>query len=79
MVQILRESFENHEAQFPQFSVFIGQKSIFRHYFIQYVQDGIQIQVCNFNNETVNHFGQFILVKVKKNVRKSLSFNFGKS
>ena len=43
MVKILRKSQENHEAQFPNFSVFIGQKSIFRPYCIQNVKDGIQI------------------------------------
>ena len=42
MVKILRKSHENHEAQVPEFSVFIGQKSIFRHYYIQNVKDGIQ-------------------------------------
>ena len=39
-------------------------------YCIQNVKDGIQIQVYNFNNEIVNHFSQFISVKVKKNLRK---------
>ena len=43
------KSYENHEAQFPKLSVFIGQKSIFRHYCIQNVKDGIQIQVYNIN------------------------------
>ena len=60
MVKILRRSLENHEAQFPKFSVCIGQKSIFRRYCIQDVKDGIQIQVYNINNESVNHFSQFI-------------------
>ena len=46
-------------------------KSIFRHYCIQNVKDGIQIQVYNINNESVNHFSQFISVKVKNNLRKS--------
>ena len=45
MVKILRKTLENHEAQFPKLSAFIGQKSIFRHYCIQNVQDGNQIQV----------------------------------
>ena len=71
MVKILRRSLENHEAQFPKFNVLIGQKSIFRRYFIQNVKDGIQIQVYNVNNESVNHFSQLISVKVKKNLRKS--------
>jgi len=34
-------------------------------------KDGIQIQVNNINNESVNHFSQFISVKVKKNLRES--------
>ena len=71
MFKILRQSKENHQAQFPQFSVFIAQKSIFRHYCIQKVKDGIQIQVYNCKNEIVTHFRQFILVNVKKNLRKS--------
>ena len=42
-----------------------------RHCFIQNVKDGIQIQVCNINNESVKNFSQFISEKVKKNLRKS--------
>ena len=49
---------------------FFGQKYKFRRYFIENVKDGIQIQVCNINNESVSQFGQFISVKVKKNLRK---------
>ena len=44
---------------------------MFRRYCIQNVKNGIQIQVCNINNESVNHFSQFILIKVQKNLRKS--------
>ena len=51
--------------------MFIGQKAIFRHYCIQNVKDGIQIQIYNVNNESVNHFSQIFLIKVKKNLRKS--------
>ena len=58
-------------AQFPKSSVFIGQKSVFRRYCIQNVKDGIQIQVYNIINESVNHSSQFISVKVMKNLRKS--------
>jgi len=39
---------------------------MFRRYCIQNVKDGIQIQVYNIINESVNHSSQFILVKVKK-------------
>jgi len=71
MVKILRKSKENHEAQFPKSSIFIGQKPIIHCYCIQNGKDGIQIQVYNSNNESINHFSQFITVEVKKNVRKS--------
>ena len=69
--KILRKSFDNHEAQLPKLSVFIGQKAIFCSYCFQNVKDGIQIQVYNINNESVYHSSQFISVKVKKNLRKS--------
>ena len=71
MVKILRKSKENHEAQFPKFSVLIGQKSKFLRYCIQNLKGGIQIEIYNINNESVNHFSQFISVNVKKNLRKS--------
>ena len=71
MVKVLRKSSENDEAQFPKFSVFTGQKSIFHRYCIQNVEDGIQFQVYNINNESLIHFSQFIPEKVKKNLRKS--------
>ena len=71
MVKILRESEENHEAQFPKCSVFIDQNSTCCHYCIQNVKDEIQIQVYNVNNESLNHFSQFISVKAKRNLRKS--------
>ena len=44
---------------------------MFRSYCIQNVKDGIQIQVYNINNESVNHFSQFISAKAKENLRKS--------
>ena len=44
MVRILRKSYENQEAQFTKFSVFVGQKSIFCGYCVQNVKDGIEIQ-----------------------------------
>ena len=56
----------NRGAQFLPFSVFTGQKLIFRHYCIQDAKHGIQIQVYNMNNECINHFSQFISLKVKK-------------
>ena len=62
---------ENHEAQFLKYSVFIGQKSVFCHCCNQNIEDGIQTQVYNIINESVNLSSQFISVKVKKNLRKS--------
>ena len=47
------------------------KKSICRRYCIQNVKDGVQIQVYNINNEIANHFGKFLSVQVKKNLRKS--------
>ena len=44
---------------------------VFRCYCIQNVEDGIQIQVYNIINESVNHSSQLISVKVKKILRKS--------
>ena len=73
MVKILRKSYESHEAQFPKFSVFIGQKSIFRCYCIEKFNNGFQIEVYNINNENVSQFSQIISVKVKTNLRKSLA------
>ena len=35
MAKALRKSLENYKAQFPELSVFVGQKSIFGHYCIQ--------------------------------------------
>ena len=60
MLKILRKSEENHEAQFPKFSVFIHQRLIFCHYCLQNVKNGIQIQVCNINNKSVSHFSKVI-------------------
>ena len=51
MVKILKKILENYEAQFPQFRVFIGQKSILRRYYIQNVKVEIQSQAYNINNE----------------------------
>ena len=78
MVKILRISNENHEAHFPKFNAFIGQKSIFHRYCIQNVKDGIQIQVYDIDIESVSHITQFISVKVKYNWRKS-QFQFQES
>ena len=71
MIKIFRKSSENLEAQFPKFSIFIGQNSIFRRYCMRTARDEIQIQEYNINIESINHFSQFISVKVKKNLRES--------
>ena len=42
MVKILRKSYENHEAQFPRFSVFYWAKSMFRRYCSRNVKDRIK-------------------------------------
>ena len=44
---------------------------------MQNVKDGIQIQLYNINNESVNLYSQFISVKVKK-IYENLRLNFGK-
>ena len=56
---------EDHKAQLPKFSIFVGKKSTLRHYYIQNVEDGIQIQVYKANKESVTHFSQFISVKFR--------------
>ena len=43
---------------------------MFPRYCIENVEDGIEIQVCNIENERVSQFSQFISVKFKKNLRK---------
>ena len=58
--QDLKKILRNHEVQFPKVSIFIGQKSIFPCCCIQNAKDEIQIQVCNINNENVNHFNQLV-------------------
>ena len=71
MAIILRKSQENHEAQFPNLSIFVGQKSILRHYSIQNVKDGIQIRLYKLCKESVTHFSQFFSLKIRKILRKS--------
>ena len=44
MAKILRQSQENHKAQFPKLRAFVGQKLILHRYCIQNVEDWIQIQ-----------------------------------
>ena len=37
MAKVIKKSLENHKAEFPKFSVYVGQKSILCHYYIQNV------------------------------------------
>ena len=60
MARILRKSL------FPKSSVLVGQKSILRHYSIQYVTERVQIPVYKSNKERVTDFRQLISVKLGK-------------
>ena len=51
--------------------MFVGQKVILPHYYIQNVKYRIQIRVYNNSKERVTHVNLSILVKVKKILRKS--------
>ena len=66
-----KKVYKKMRLNFQNLVFLVGLKSIFRHYCIQNAIDGIQFQVCNINNEIVDMFGQFVLVKVKKEFRKS--------
>ena len=68
MAKILRQSLKNNEAQFPKFCVFIARNR----YFVIIAFKMLKIEFkFNINNKIVTQFGQFILIKVKKNSRKS--------
>ena len=71
MDKILRKTRESHKTRFPKLGVFVGQESIFGHYCIQNVEDGIQNRVYKIDKESVTHFSQFVSVTVKKILRKS--------
>ena len=64
MATILRKPLENQKPQFPKLNVFVGQKSILCHYYIQ-------IRVYKMSKESLAHFSQFISVKVNKILRTS--------
>ena len=51
MAKILRKS----QGSIPKLSVFLGHKSIMRHYYIQNVEERIQIQVNKISKERVTH------------------------
>ena len=65
------KSLEYQEAQFPEFNVLVGQKSIFRRYCAQTAKVRIQFRVYRINKDSMAHFSQFISVKVKKYLGKS--------
>ena len=58
MAKILRKFYENHNARFPKLNAFIGQKLIIRHYYIQNVEDRIQIRAHKINKEKVAHLSR---------------------
>ena len=60
------KSLHSHKAEFPKFSVFIGQRSMLRHYYIQNVKNESQIRVYKVNKEIATHSSQFTSVKVMK-------------
>ena len=71
MAKILSKYYENHKAQFPKLNVFVGQKSILRHYYIQNGTAGIQIRVHSSQKVIgAPQTSQFISVKVKNILRK---------
>ena len=45
MAEMLGKSQENHEAQYPKLNVFVGQKLMLYHNYIQNVEDRFQIRV----------------------------------
>ena len=70
MAKILRKCSGIQEAQFPIFFCW-PKKSIFRHYCIDNIEDGLQIRVYEFSRERVTNFSQFIAVNVKKSLSNS--------
>ena len=67
------------KSQFPKLTVFLGQKTIFRHDYIQNVKDGIQIQVNKINKDSATNCSLFISVKVEKILRISHPQFWGKA
>ena len=67
----VRLKWSKSEENLKKVTRFNFQNLVFRRYCMQNVNDGIQIRVCNINNECFTHCSQFISVKAKKNLRKS--------
>ena len=57
------KSEENLKAKYPKLSVFVGQKSILHHYYIQNVKGGIQIRVYTIKKESTTHFSPVYISK----------------
>ena len=53
--QNLKKIVRKSRGSISKIIFFIGQKAVFRCYCIQNVVDGIQIQVYNIINDSVNH------------------------
>ena len=51
MAKISRKSLENQEITIPKLIVFVGQKVILRHYYMENVRDTIQIRVYKINKK----------------------------
>ena len=68
MAKILRKC---QDSTFPKLSLFLGQKSILRQYYIQNVEDGIKIRVYSRKKESVAHVSHLISVKVRRMLKKS--------
>jgi len=75
MVKILRKS---RGSISKKIKCFYWPKSIFGHYCIQYVKDGIQIQVCNVSDGCLTHFSQFISEEVGEGL-ENLTPNCGRN
>ena len=69
--KILGKIYENHKAQSPKLSIFVGQKLILHHYYIQNIIDATQIRVHKIIKERATHFSQFISAKTTIMLRKS--------
>jgi len=63
-IRNLKKIFKTSQGSISKIKCFCWpNKSILHHCCIQNVEDGIQIQVCNIINESVNHFSLFISVR----------------
>ena len=63
MARILSKSLENHKAQFPKLSAFVGENSILCNYYMQNNKDGIEVYKIK---RKMFNFIQLISVKLRK-------------